>query len=370
MQEENTKIESGLVPIGHAAIPPSMLNQLRLCPGALKMQEGLPYESSPEAVEGTRLHGEVARAINGEEAGDWMDEEQKELVERCVAYAHQVGGEGAKFWTEVKVYVMDGEEEMTHGTCDLAIRRADGSTACIDWKFGRTPVAEIGRNYQLAAYALGCMHRFSASDCDCHIFQPRIHNATHYLFAKPDAIRSNIRHIIEECRSETLTLSAGEEQCRYCKARGKCPAFANRMRSLVANAGRAELLADPETVVRLYEAGKTVKKFLTEIEDALKGFIRQTGECGGYVLQERAGLREVSDIEGCAEALSGYLTSAEFLKCAKVSASGLVDALAGKIQAEAAGGKMTKTEAKKQAQELVEPFVRRAAPTATIAKKK
>ena len=368
MQEENTKIESGLVPCGHAAIPPSMLNQLRLCPGALKMQEGLPYESSPEAVEGTRLHSEVARAINGEEAGDWMDEEQKELVERCVAYAHQVGGEGAKFWTEVKVYVMDGEEEMTHGTCDLAIRRADGSTACIDWKFGRTPVAEIGRNYQLAAYALGCMHRFSASDCDCHIFQPRIHNATHYLFAKPDAIRSNIRHIIEECRSETLTLSAGEEQCRYCKARGKCPAFANRMRSLVANAGRAELLADPVTVVRLYEAGKTVKKFLGEIEDALKGFIRQTGECGGYVLQERAGLREVPDIEGCAEALSGYLTSAEFLKCAKVSASGLVDALAGKIQA--AGSKMTKTEAKRQAQELGEPFVRRAAPTATIAKKK
>ena len=29
--------------------------------------------------------------------------------------------------TEVKVYVMDGEEEMTHGTCDLAIRRADGA---------------------------------------------------------------------------------------------------------------------------------------------------------------------------------------------------------------------------------------------------
>ena len=140
------------------------------------------------------------------------------------------------------------------------------------------------------------------------------------------------------------------------------------MRSLVANAGRAELLADPVTVVRLYEAGKTVKKFLGEIEDALKGFIRQTGECGGYVLQERAGLREVPDIEGCAEALAGYLTSAEFLKCAKVSASGLVDALAGKIQA--AGGKMTKTEAKRQAQELVEPFVRRAAPTATIAKKK
>lgn len=348
---------------------PSKLQQYAACPGSYQMQFGMPDEPSLEAEEGTILHACVAKnTVEG------LDAEQEEMVLSCRAFleariaASCLGT--ATFEQPIEVRNAAGNL-LTKGTCDVLLTGKGDHCEVIDWKFGRVPVPDAARNLQLAAYAIGAMQLVKASSCTVHIYQPRIKHHAEYTFTQPEAILSNIQTVIARATKKVLILNAGEEQCRYCKAKAVCPAFRKTCDSLAVARDNADALATPETLADYYSRAQIAKKFVATIEDAMKAYLDEHGECCGYHYKEVAGKRECTDIAGLHCAVDGVISPSEFLECCTVSISSLEAAFIEKLCATAAvsGGKITKKDAKAKFAEMTERFVGRGKSTRRIERK-
>jgi hypothetical protein len=334
------------------------------------MQLGLSEPPSPDAEEGTRLHAAVATGN-----ADGLDSEQSDLVRQCTEYlAALVERTGLDHVTyEQPLTIRDSYgEEITHGTADIVATSPDHPDRCaiVDWKFGRVPVEATATNLQLAAYALGAMQLSGASECEAHVFQPRLGRHVCHVFAASDAIQRNLRAISEACTAEALVLNPGEEQCRYCMAKAICPAFRMSCDSLALVRDNADALSTPETLADLYSRAKVAKKFEAAIEAAMKAYLNEHGECCGYRYQDAAGEREIDDIWHAGIMLSDILTKSEYLGCCTVSVPQLEGIVCDRLQAqaEARGEKLSRAEAKKQFSALLDGALTRGKPTRKIVK--
>ena len=344
---------------------PSALQQYSACPGSYKMQLGFPPETSPEAEEGTMLHERVRRNDT-----DGLDVEQAGAVEECRQFLEDTirdsGLATATFENPLEIHDEDGSL-LTKGTADVLLTGKGDTCAVIDWKFGRVPVEDAATNLQLAAYALGAMQLIKAQSCTVHVFQPRIKKHTQYTFSKPEAILQNIQKVISRAKSDALILRAGEA-CRYCKAKAVCPAFRRQTDALAILRDNADALATPERLAEYYAKTQIVKKFCTQIEDAMKAYLDEHGECAGYFYKEIAGKREVSDIAGLCVAVDGLITHSEFLDCCTASTSKVEALFVEKLTAAATanGGNITKKDAKAKFEEVAAAFIQRGTPSRRI----
>lgn len=349
----------------HHKYSPSRLQQLKECPGSARMQEGLPDVKTPEADEGTMLHEHVARRNL-----DGLNAEQESLVRECLAFLDRMiaeGGEGVQVFYEVRLEIKKGAKVLTWGTADVVLIYPNGKAKVIDWKFGRTPVTEAARNLQLASYALGVMQKYGVKEVEVFVFQPRIHAVTSYNFTKPDAIAHNIGLVIYAAEEKRLVLNAGDA-CRYCLAKSICPAFRAEFASLDAAPSRD--LSDPATLLDYWEKSKVVERFIKEIKEAVEAYVEEHGDLGGWKIKEKPGNREITDVPGLAERLSDLLTPREFATACKVSVTSIIDQIVQKVvaHAQAEGIKLTKTDAKKNAEAMLSEFIRRGKPTRTLVK--
>lgn len=351
-------------------IRPSQLQQAAACPGSYRMQQGIKDTPSPEAAEGTMLH---ERVVSGYLGG--LDMEQSDAVRRCIEFRDSLRTGYDTMRSEKSLELRDTQGNLlTKGTCDVLLTDTMcNKCAIIDWKFGRTPVADCAGNYQLAAYALGAMELTGAPECEAHIYQPRIGAHTQYTFRQPAPIIRNLSHIMARAmRGDKLELNPGEEQCRYCKAKSECPAFRRMASAVAAVAQDSAALSDPATLAKWYGNALAVRKYCDQVEAAMKAYLDQHGECGPYRWKETAGRREVDDISHAFFALSDILTQSQFLDCCTVAVGRLEDAVARRLQAqaEAKGGKLTEREAKTQFAALMDGILRNGTPTRKIVRSK
>ena len=351
---------------------PSQLQQFAACPGSYRMQLGIPEETSPDAEEGTRLHRAVA---TGDTEG--LDAEQLDLVERCKAFlvslVESTGLDHVTYEQPLVVSGLDGTE-LTRGTADIVAFSPSRPESCaiIDWKFGRVAVEDTATNLQLAAYALGAMQLTGADTCEAHIYQPRLGRHVSHTFRSPEAIAANIRAVVRAATSGPMVLNPGEAQCRYCRAKADCPALRRQSDALAVACAEGSALTDPATLAKWYEAAQTAKLLVARVESAMREYLDQHGECAGYRWQEVAGRREVDDICHAAIQFSDIITNSEFLSCCSVSVSQLESAVCDRLQAQAvaAGGKLSRAEAKRRFSEMSEGVVRRGDPSRKIVKSK
>lgn len=328
----------------HHDFSPSRLEQFRICPGSYVMQQGLSEIESEWSKEGTLLHNAVATGNM-----DGLNDEQREVVERCLNFWDSLVHDDDEVLVEQKfsVYDTDGSE-LTYGFIDLCIFNQETSELLVvDWKYGYIPVNDVKCNIQLATYALAAMQKFGVSKCKCFVFQPRIKKSSHYTFTNPDAIRQNIKSIIAKARDSKIVLNAQQEACRYCNARLACPAFRVEFQKLSASKGDYDL-TDTNTLEKLYDATKNVKTFISEIERMVKQTIEETGSCGKYQFQTTDGAREIKDLNALYATVKDYLTIQEFNSVCKLTLGKFEDLLAGKLikEVEIQGGKLTKAQAK------------------------
>ena len=348
----------------HHDFSPSRLEQFRLCPGSYYMQQGLPEEESEWAAEGTRLHHAVAM-----QNVDGLNDEQATAVQKCLDLLKELSTPEDQITFEQQVTVKDADGTLlTEGFVDAIIWNPNTKKLIVvDWKFGYNPVKDVSGNIQVASYAAGAMQKFKVSQCEAYVFQPRIFRKSRYLFTNEEAIVANIRSIIHKAKSRDLVLKAGEDACRYCRARLNCPAFRLNFQRLSACKPDYDL-SDIPTLVSLYEASKEAKSFIAEVESAVKKVIEDKGRCGNYVFQTAEGAREVKDLNALYATVKDYLTPQEFNSVCKITLGKFETALAEKLIAEAAarGEKLTKTEAKSRCYAMISPLITRGNPTKKI----
>lgn len=316
-----------------------------LCPGSEGLEEGLRDEDSPQSREGTLLHAydanpNVGFAVLSPNQQDLLRiaAEADEFVFSTVAT--QFGLAADEPFTEereIELIALRGNEYETPGHGDrlqyyprlklLVIR---------DAKFGYKEVTPAAANYQLRIYAIGGAAKWDADNVVVAITQPRLpyyQRVTMATYSRDD-IELSIAELISiraGSRAPNAPLHAGEEQCRYCKAKppnGKCPEFTKQLVPL--DQGKELKARLPELTPAQRDGLIRAVKFAKFIEEALMDNEREVIAAGGeslYTLGKAKEVRHVTDVKRAVAflALRGDLTREQALDCCEMSIGDVED---------------------------------------------
>lgn len=255
----------------HALLSPSGFKALMLCPAKPAMERGRPDDSSEYADEGTAAHFLGAHCLTHEaHARDYLG---RRIVVyengECAFFTEDLDLRGSRqflvddsFAQHVQTYVElvreyhlgNGDllveqalpidhitdEDGAEGTGDAVIVRED-EIIVVDLKFGRGVEVTADDNPQLKLYALGALRKFDlVGDVErivMVICQPRAGGRSEATctvdelreWARTVAIpAANTAMLIYQQPDEAVAIAKcnpHEDACRFCKARGDCPAL-------------------------------------------------------------------------------------------------------------------------------------------------
>ncbi|WP_143277397.1 DUF2800 domain-containing protein [Bordetella genomosp. 9] len=148
------------------------------------------------------------------------------------------------------------------GTSDAVILRDDGELHIIDLKFGRGVKVEAQGNRQMILYALGALDAFGmAQDFDrvrMTIHQPRLNHVSEATMTVDELLAEGAKlkeageraflYVGSETPPVPSDFAPSDKACRFCKARGSCPAAAQEVARIVSRNEQAT--ADDFEVVK------------------------------------------------------------------------------------------------------------------------
>ncbi len=221
--------------VGRPATSPSNLHRRELCPRSAFMEAGLPDTDSDFARGGRLLHQywgneQLDRAFLSEDERDLL-----ELTDRLMADVLARLALG----TPLISYETPIITPRISGTPDRVYVWPTNKIALVaDLKSGFAVVERAELNVQLRAYAVMAADDMLDLKLE-HIFvailQPRLWTPSerislaHYELPHLESARRQIDRIKEGTEDPDAPLRAGEEQCRFCRAKLTCPAFRDAM---------------------------------------------------------------------------------------------------------------------------------------------
>ena len=223
--------------MAHAKISASKVERVMLCPGSLALESNIPDgPSSVIAARGTAIHAIAESYLKGIDIDNSQYEE--EMIKIAQTYVEYIDSYGCEPYVEA-----DFTDELSHfhkdlgGTADCVMVKGD-TLIVVDLKTGRIPVS-AKNNKQLKMYALGALMKFGDQNIktvEMAIFQPNmaVSNAScsveEILEFKAELIEAAIN-----ANDPFAPLNPGAKQCKYCKAKGVCPALKAKANELAAN---------------------------------------------------------------------------------------------------------------------------------------
>ena len=246
---------------GHAKLGPSAAHRWMICPGSVRLSEGIADETSEAAEEGTLAHAVAERhaaaafglgiptldAPGPDETAD-MALHASEYADALVSLV----GPKADVWLESRV----GVNDEVWGTTDALALAEDGETLVVmDYKYGRGYV-EVVENPQLMLYGLGAIGGFSGVKVvRLAIYQPR---AGREALRTWDISAADLRAwgdtkvlpAVEATKAPDAPAVPSEKGCQWCPIRATCRARSDQV--LSQDFGVAgDLLDDTELADRL-----------------------------------------------------------------------------------------------------------------------
>ena len=233
----------------------SNLFRRALCPGSAAAEESFPPEESSDAAEGTMLHELDASpekipntTLTPEQletlaTAKRIDEEILTLARGSFGIAEDAPFEDHR---ETELWCFKGLKKIFNGHLDFArFYTQTGLLVIIDKKFGRTRVTSAETNIQLRAYAAMAAKKWKPTHIIVAINQPRLplDQAVTMAEYRPEQFATAISEVIsiwETAHNPDGTPKtdaprvAGEDQCRYCRARLHCDAYLNQQKALFA----------------------------------------------------------------------------------------------------------------------------------------
>lgn len=227
------------MPDYHSRISPSSVEASCLCPARPDLVASLPRTSNADADLGTDAHelgamcltvGAPAAAFIGKvlPCGNIVDDEMADFVQLYVDFATDLAGSNNTMYVEEWVDLDAWLGEKGGGTSDLIVIDTSHRTLHVgDLKYGKRLV-EAENNGQMQAYAIGALDKFSLwGEVDTvwlHIIQPRNGGVSSWC-TTPENLQTfgnSIREMLKATREPNPPRIAGDKQCLYCPALGRC----------------------------------------------------------------------------------------------------------------------------------------------------
>lgn len=335
----------------HAKLSASGSPRWMACPGSIRLSSGIAEQTSPYAAEGTAAHAlaelclredtDASEAIGSEIEGFEVDDDMASAVQVYLDHVRAIRGD---LLIEQRVdfsdYVPGG-----FGTVDaLILRPGAGSIHIVDLKFGRGVEVDAEGNTQLFCYALGALQDFGwLGDFDTvemTIVQPRRDHISRTAIAVEE-LKSWAADILAPSAEAALEPDAelvpGETQCRFCPARGVCPALAAHAME-TACAGfepntRPLAPLTPAEIAKLLDRAKLIDMWLTALRDRATSLAERGEDLPGWKLVAGTTTRRWIDDDAADKALTraGLKVGQRFAK--KVISPAQAEKLLGKDHA-------------------------------------
>ena len=312
----------------------SNLFRRALCPGSEKMEAGIPEQDSDDSREGRLLHRYDA---NPEFDRSTLTTDQRDILkisEKLDDFIFKrADGSGEHFdHREVELNYLD-----IPGHADRLRYYPEAKLAVIiDKKFGRKQQTPAAVNKQLRAYAVMAAERITVGEALVAITQPRLpfdERITMAAYTAEDIVKSRIEinTIVANARKPDAPLVAGEEQCRYCKAKIKCPAYAEKYQELLEVQPTLEL-ATPTQISRLLNAIKFADFIKDHVRDIARKMIKD-GRLDDWQLGKARRNPQIIDSTRAIGLLQlrGDLNRDEILECCNPSLTKLRDKIREKL---------------------------------------
>jgi hypothetical protein len=245
------------------------------CPGSLAVEASYPDTSSAFAEEGTLAHAVAADCLenehdaafhvgdvfeyidHGEGKSAVIDAEMARHVQTYVddvrryAYGHQL-------LVEQRLPIFAGQIPDQFGTGDaVVLAESIRELQLHDLKYGKGVQVFAERNEQLMLYGLGALDQYEMlGDFDqvrLVIHQPRLNHLDEWVVSVAELREFEQRAVAAGREAlacvgaslkdlKTSDLNPGDDQCRFCKAKGGCPALRDKV--LLGVAGDFEVAPD------------------------------------------------------------------------------------------------------------------------------
>ena len=318
---------------GHALISPSGAERWFNCPASLWLSRNEPDQPSEYAAEGTTAHAlaeycfkfnrPAKNLIGGRTVVNAIivDDEMSDAIQH---YVDTVNGIKS---TMTDVLVFDVEQrldfselldlstnintantgykpEKSFGTADVVLL-GDGWLQVHDLKYGKGVRVSAENNKQLLIYALAAYYYYSLgceiNKISVHIHQPRLNHYSEFTvtpdelfeFGKQLKERAGIAYNIYLNGPQSADdFCAGESQCRFCKAAGKCETLSNHVAETV-NADFENLdetciqqvdTLDSETLSNKFRSIGLIKSWITAVESRVHSELQQGNPVPGFKL--------------------------------------------------------------------------------------
>lgn len=274
------------------------------CPGSVELIKRVDFHepSSPSAEEGTLAHEVLECTIKKQELPKTADEDMIYYANQTIEFIKSLGLPVIPEHSEKRVtidWLIPGQ----FGTCDYFYYDQVSKTVyVIDYKYGFSAV-EVENNSQLSFYAMDDGTWKDFERVVCVIAQPlAYHPDGPYRVWKADRIdimriAGKMEKAYQLAKSDSAPLVTGNH-CKYCKARGNCPAINKRVNILktildaeppLTGDQLGKRLAD---IQELYELTGYAKSSL-ETQAMFK--INQGETIGGFAVVPNIGRRTLKD---------------------------------------------------------------------------
>jgi hypothetical protein len=242
-----------------------------VCTASAALEATQPESSSTYADEGTNAHNVARQVLTGT---DWLqivgvDQEMIEAVGNYVDYVKALAGDNPiEVEQRVDFSHVTGQPD-SFGTADCIILK-DRELIIVDLKYGKGVKVDATWNEQLLIYALGAIDNYSMiADFDAVrvcIVQPRIDHVDEFSISVGELVAwgETVKAKADEIALGATVYQPSEKTCRFCRAKGVCPALATHVHTTIVD--QFQNLDQAVQLAPSVADGSAIARYLGEVD--------------------------------------------------------------------------------------------------------